>query len=339
MSDTPPEGWYPDPSDDSQLRWWDGARWTEHTHPAGAAEAAQQAGTATATAVAEQPTEQVSTLPGAGGGLQPAPGSDGGEAQGVPDGFGVDPGMQPVPGATGVTADPQPLPGGISLDPGGQGSSPGDAGAVPVPGGAGAPTAADPVPAADAGAASAGKTGPDRRLLLLGGAVVLLAIGFFLGRLTAPESTGELLDTGGGAATETAPDPGAGAPPEFEMDDIAPPGGEPGMGDVVGGDSGSVTAQAQDAAERAQAVIEACAAASPEGSYVGCDDRTAIEGSINQDVLSLAVLQAGDDTWRVAISVTDGPTAGAAYSIERIGDDVRRTCAPPDADGCEGGTW
>ncbi|WP_432504863.1 RDD family protein [Kineococcus arenarius] len=34
-----PAGWYPDPSHHAQLRWWDGQRWTEHTHaapPAGA---------------------------------------------------------------------------------------------------------------------------------------------------------------------------------------------------------------------------------------------------------------------------------------------------------------
>ena len=27
-----PAGWYPDPSHQAQLRWWDGQRWTEHTH-------------------------------------------------------------------------------------------------------------------------------------------------------------------------------------------------------------------------------------------------------------------------------------------------------------------
>jgi hypothetical protein len=26
-------GWYPDPSDGTQLRYWDGATWTDHRHP------------------------------------------------------------------------------------------------------------------------------------------------------------------------------------------------------------------------------------------------------------------------------------------------------------------
>jgi hypothetical protein len=32
---TTPAGWYPDTSTPGQQRWWDGSRWTEHTHPSG----------------------------------------------------------------------------------------------------------------------------------------------------------------------------------------------------------------------------------------------------------------------------------------------------------------
>ena len=26
-----PAGWYPDPAGHARLRWWDGARWTDHS--------------------------------------------------------------------------------------------------------------------------------------------------------------------------------------------------------------------------------------------------------------------------------------------------------------------
>jgi cobalamin biosynthesis Mg chelatase CobN len=35
----PAQGWYPDPSDASKLRWWDGNAWTDHTHDASGASA------------------------------------------------------------------------------------------------------------------------------------------------------------------------------------------------------------------------------------------------------------------------------------------------------------
>jgi hypothetical protein len=35
MSDVQtPAGWYPDPEDPAQLRYWDGTAWTDHRHPA-----------------------------------------------------------------------------------------------------------------------------------------------------------------------------------------------------------------------------------------------------------------------------------------------------------------
>ena len=33
VDELPPSGWYVDPGDESVLRYWDGARWTEHTMP------------------------------------------------------------------------------------------------------------------------------------------------------------------------------------------------------------------------------------------------------------------------------------------------------------------
>jgi hypothetical protein len=37
VGELPPSGWYVDPGDESVLRYWDGARWTEHTLPQPAA--------------------------------------------------------------------------------------------------------------------------------------------------------------------------------------------------------------------------------------------------------------------------------------------------------------
>lgn len=41
MSEAPKPDWYPDPSGEAELRWWDGSQWTEHTHSFSAPPAAQ----------------------------------------------------------------------------------------------------------------------------------------------------------------------------------------------------------------------------------------------------------------------------------------------------------
>jgi hypothetical protein len=45
VTESPARGWYPDPKAPSQLRWWDGERWTDHrtAAPATAAEVAEDA--------------------------------------------------------------------------------------------------------------------------------------------------------------------------------------------------------------------------------------------------------------------------------------------------------
>jgi Protein of unknown function (DUF2510) len=43
MSPTPPAGWHPDPERPGQMRYWDGAQWTDHRSPATAATAPQSA--------------------------------------------------------------------------------------------------------------------------------------------------------------------------------------------------------------------------------------------------------------------------------------------------------
>jgi hypothetical protein len=43
---SPAPGWYPDPSDPGQQRWWDGSQWTEQTMPTvGSSQPAAQAST------------------------------------------------------------------------------------------------------------------------------------------------------------------------------------------------------------------------------------------------------------------------------------------------------
>ncbi len=60
MSDTPQAGWYPDPEDSTQQRYWDGQQWTDHRAPLSGA--------------GQQPS---SSTPSYGEGQQPAWGAGG----------------------------------------------------------------------------------------------------------------------------------------------------------------------------------------------------------------------------------------------------------------------
>jgi hypothetical protein len=51
-SNTSAPGWFPDQSDSTQLRWWDGQAWTEHTHPKDPAEGPRLGVTSPGSAVA-----------------------------------------------------------------------------------------------------------------------------------------------------------------------------------------------------------------------------------------------------------------------------------------------
>ncbi len=63
----PPAGWYPDPQDATQQRYWDGNAWTGHTAPSGAAAAgAPAAPGSVAPAPAGAPAWSVPMAPGMG---------------------------------------------------------------------------------------------------------------------------------------------------------------------------------------------------------------------------------------------------------------------------------
>jgi len=59
----PAPGWYPDPSGSPLLRWWDGERWTDSTHAAGAGEG--QLPAPATTAVVEPPAAPQAPEPSA----------------------------------------------------------------------------------------------------------------------------------------------------------------------------------------------------------------------------------------------------------------------------------
>lgn len=74
MSDTPQAGWYPDPEDSTQQRYWDGQQWTDHRAPLSGGE--QPASSTPSYEAGQQPAW-------GGGGQQPSYGGYGAVGQGA----------------------------------------------------------------------------------------------------------------------------------------------------------------------------------------------------------------------------------------------------------------
>ncbi|WP_031055714.1 phospholipid scramblase-related protein [Streptomyces ochraceiscleroticus] len=119
-----PAGWYADPQGTpDQLRWWDGARWTEHTHPGSQGQATGQA-QQPAQAPAQQQFQGQSPAQQYGQPQQQAPGQ--GQHQQAQHQQGQHqqaqaPGAQPMPQAQ-PQPQPQPYAQGAPQQPYGQGA-------------------------------------------------------------------------------------------------------------------------------------------------------------------------------------------------------------------------
>ena len=113
---SPAQGWYTDPHNASQLRWWDGTAWTDHTHPpagetAAAAAPAAQAEPAAAAATHAAATPAASAQPAAA--TTPAQRTPTTPAQQTP--------AATAPGTGGIVSNPAPS-GGASSGSGEKGA-------------------------------------------------------------------------------------------------------------------------------------------------------------------------------------------------------------------------
>ena len=91
-----PAGWYPDPQQQDQLRYWDGAAWTEHQAPA---QGAAPMGGDPASGAAPGPTDG-----GFGAASAPPQGATGFGAASAPQQHGAGYGSAPAPGTADQTA-------------------------------------------------------------------------------------------------------------------------------------------------------------------------------------------------------------------------------------------
>lgn len=195
------QGWYPDPTSPAQLRYFDGAQWTEHVHPLGAAGAAA-ASASPGVAASFDPTGG-QTPPAA----QPAAAAQPSAAQPAP----AQPSASQQSAAQHSAAQSAPSYGGGFTSP----SAAQPPAAAPVPagfsGGYGAPHSANPAPYASY---STGEVTPRKGLgggaiaaIVIGGVVLLGIVGIGIG----------LVATGNEARPSSSAAPSSTASPEASL--------------------------------------------------------------------------------------------------------------------------
>jgi uncharacterized membrane protein YhaH (DUF805 family) len=107
----PEPGWYDDPEHSSQLRWWDGERWTERRQPredvppppprSGGSYGIPLGGSS-GDGAASAPSDPWGSPPGMGGGSDWGGGGSGSGASGTPSGWGATPSPGPTTVGTGA---------------------------------------------------------------------------------------------------------------------------------------------------------------------------------------------------------------------------------------------
>jgi hypothetical protein len=300
----PPAGWYADPSDASQLRWWDGAQWTEHLTPvqqaapaaAVAAEqqavAAQQQSTVAAQQqVAEHAAAQHAAAQQHAATQQQAAAQHQAAAQNVTV---YDPAQAQAAVHAQVQASQQQMAANVP-----------EFVVAPLPGSEQNAEEAfwGSVPSERLGDVDANK-GVDGKIFAVVAAVLVLAFLAWFFVLRGDSATPATSAT-------TTPDPTAQAQSQV-------------AGDPIGAANATV---AQANMQSAANDMESCAAAGASGSYEGCDAQVHVTG----------VTVTGATATGYTLTTTAGK---ATFTYIKTADSQTRTCTPPGEGGCDAnGSW